>query len=74
MTMPASHDYGLGGRSMVEFFVNYTVGSKQYQAGPYTSRAQARVGMDSISRSGGVSDVWIGRSRFFYRKLVGGTA
>jgi hypothetical protein len=55
---------------VTEFFVNYAFASEQCQAGPYRSRAEAVAAMERIRRRRGVSDVWLGRHRFFYRKLV----
>jgi hypothetical protein len=56
--------------NMIEYFVNYSVGVGHFQAGPYDSRAQALIALESIKSQPSVSNAWLGRSRFYYRKLI----
>jgi len=58
------------GGVMIDLFVNYTVGTKHFQAGPYRSREQALIALTNIRRQQGVSNTWLGRGRFYYRKQV----
>ena len=58
------------GGVMIDLFVNYTVGARHFQAGPYRSREQALIALTNIRRQPGVSNTWLGRSRFYYRKLI----
>ena len=60
----------VGPRAMIEWFVNYTVGVKHYQADPYPSRVQALTALGDIRRQPSVSNTWLSRSRFYYRKLT----
>jgi hypothetical protein len=55
---------------MIDWFVNYTIAAKHYQAGPYKSRAQALTVLAKIRQQPGVSNTWLNRSRFYYRKLI----
>jgi hypothetical protein len=56
--------------AVMSLFVNYTVGARHFQAFPYRSRGQALIALTNIRRQPGVSNTWLGRSRFYYRKLV----
>ena len=55
---------------MTDLFVNYTLGAKHFQAGPYRSLAQALIALTNIRRQQGVSNTWLGKGRFYYRKQV----
>jgi hypothetical protein len=58
------------GGVMIELFVNYTMGTKHFQVGPYRSREEALIALTNIRRQPGVSNTWLGRGRFYYRKQV----
>ena len=58
------------GAIMIDLFVNYTFGAMHYQAAPYQSRAEALTALTNIRRQPGVSNAWLGRSRFYYRRLM----
>jgi hypothetical protein len=55
----------MSSRSVIDLFVNYTIEAKHYQAGPYIACASP-----NCAQPPGVSNTWLGRSRFYYRKLI----
>jgi hypothetical protein len=55
---------------MTDLFVNYTLGAKHFQAGPYRSLEQAMIALTNIRRQQGVSNTWLGKGRFYHRKHV----
>jgi hypothetical protein len=52
-------------------YVNYSLMGKDYQAGPYSSEAEADLHYQDIRSYAGISNCWLGNTRDESRILIG---